>query len=57
LQQLQIQLAQPLPYDLKEHNLAEYKSLDPRWCNWQTVKAVCADYAILIFDDIVGLED
>jgi len=57
LQQLQIQLAQPLPYDLEEHNLAEYKNLDPRWRNWQTVKAVCADYAILIFDDIVGLED
>ena len=57
LQQLQIQLAQPLPYDLEELNLAEYKNLDPRWCNWQTVKAACADYATLIFDDIVGLED
>ncbi|MFC2038104.1 hypothetical protein ACFLYD_09165 [Chloroflexota bacterium] len=57
LQQLQIQLAQPLPYDLESHNLAEYKNLDPRWCNWQAVKAVCADYAILIFDDIVGLEN
>lgn len=57
LQQLQIQLAQPLPYDLDEHNLAEYKNLDPRWCNWQTIKTVCADYAIQIFDNIVGLED
>jgi len=57
LQQLQIQLAQPLPYDLEEHNLVEYKNLDPRWCNWQTVKAVCADYAVLIFDKIIGLED
>jgi hypothetical protein len=57
LHQLQIQLAQPLPYDLEEHNLAEYKNLDPRWHNWQTVKEVCADYAILIFDELVGLED
>lgn len=57
LQQLQIQLAQPLPYDLKESNLAEYKNLDPRWHNWQTVRAVCADYATLIFDRIVGLDD
>ena len=57
LQQLQIQLAQPLPYDLEEHNLAEYKNLDPRWHNWRTVKAVCADYAILIFDELAGLDD
>lgn len=57
LQQLQIQLAEPLPYDLEELNLAEYKNLDPRWRDWDAVKAACADYAILIFDRIVGLED
>ncbi|MFH1907835.1 MAG: hypothetical protein ABIL11_10730 [Chloroflexota bacterium] len=57
LQQMQIQLANPLPYDLEELNLAEYKNLDPRWRNWQTVKAACVDYATLIFDHIVGLED
>jgi len=55
LQQLQIQLAQPLPYDLEEHNLTEYKQLDPRWHSWQNVKTLCADYAALIFDRIVGL--
>ncbi len=57
LQQLQIQLANPLPYDLEEMNLAEYKNLDSRWCDWQTVKKACADAATLIFDRIVGLED
>ena len=57
LQQMQIQLADPLPYDLEELNLAEYKNLDPRWSDWQTVKAACADDATLIFDHIVGLED
>lgn len=57
LQQLQIQLANPLPYDLEEFNLAEYKNLDPRWHAWQTVKTACADYATLIFDRIVGLEN
>jgi len=57
LQQLQIQLANPLPYDLEELNLVEYKNLDPRWRDWRTVKAVCADCATLIFDHIVGLED
>lgn len=56
LQQLQIQLAQPLPYDLEELSLAEYKNLAPRWQNWQEVKAACARYALLIFDRIVGLD-
>jgi len=57
LQQLQIQLANPAPYDLEELNLAEYKNLAARWRNWQTVKTACADCATLIFDRIVGLED
>ena len=57
LQQLQVQLANPLPYDLEELNLVEYKNLDPRWHNWQAVKAACADCATLVFDHIVGLED
>jgi hypothetical protein len=56
LQQLQIQLAQPLPYDLEELGLAEYKNLAPRWQNWQAIKAVCVRYALLIFDRIVGLD-
>jgi len=56
LQQLQIQLAQPLPYDLEELSLAEYKNLAPRWQDWQEVKAACARYSLLIFDRIVGLD-
>lgn len=57
LQQLQIQLANPLPYDLDEANLAEYKHLAARWQDWQAVKAVCADCAALILDRIVGPDD
>ena len=57
LQQLQIQLAQPLPYDLEVVKLAEYKNLAPRWQDWQIVRAVCVHCADLIFDQIVGLED
>ena len=57
LQQLQIQLAQPLPYDLDEVNLAEYKNLAPRWHEWRNVCAVCIYCADLIFDQITGLED
>ncbi len=57
LQQVQIQLADPLPYGLEELDLGGYKNLDPRWSDWQTVRAACADRATLIFDRIVGLED
>lgn len=57
LQQLQVQLANPLPYDLEEMNLAEYKHLDPRWHGWNAVKAVCADCATLIFDRIIGIDE
>lgn len=31
LQQLQIQLASPLPFDLRDVNLSMYKHLAPRW--------------------------
>ena len=57
LQQLQIQLAQPLPYDLEEHNLTEYKNLQPRWHDWQNVRAACIDCATIIFDRIVGIDE
>lgn len=57
LQQLQIQLANPLPYDLEEVKLAEYKHLDARWQDWQAVKAVCADCATLIFDGVICMDD
>lgn len=56
LQQLQVQLANPLPYDLEEMNLAEYKHLDPRWHDWDAVKAASIDCATLIFDRIIGIE-
>lgn len=57
LQQLQIQLANPLPYDLEETHLAEYRNLDARWHDWKVVTAFCADCATLIFDRICGLEE
>lgn len=52
LQQLQIQLANPMPYDLDEVALAEYKHLAARWHDWQAVKDVCMDCAAGIFDRI-----
>jgi hypothetical protein len=56
LQQLQIQLASPLPYDLDEVNLAEYKHLALEWQDWSAVQSACAACATLIFDRIIGCE-
>ena len=50
LQQLQAQLANPLPYDLEETELREYKNLAPQWHDWNAVKAVCAHTAAMAFD-------
>jgi hypothetical protein len=54
LQQLQIQLANPLPYDLEGFNLAEYKQLDARWHDWRAVQVACADCAGLLFARLEG---
>lgn len=56
LQQLQVQLANALPYDLEETELSEYKSLDSRWHHWQAVKSACSHLAIAIFDRVCELE-
>jgi len=56
LQQLQVQLANALPYDLEETELSEYKSLELRWHRWETVKAACAHLATVIFDRVCDLE-
>lgn len=56
LQQLQVQLANAMPYDLEDSNLSEYKNLVPRWHNWSVVKAACSHISIVIFDHICELE-
>jgi hypothetical protein len=52
LQQLQIQLSKPLPYDLEGMNLDEYKDLIPRWRKWSAVEAAAAQVADLILDHL-----
>jgi hypothetical protein len=52
LQQLQIQLANPLPYDLQETNLSEYKNLNPRWHDWAKIKEICGQCAIALFENL-----
>ena len=50
LQQMLAQLASPKPYDLEGTVLSEYNHLDPRWHDWDAIRAVCAHAATLIFD-------
>lgn len=59
LQQLQVQLAAPIPYDLDETvpQLHEYKNLDPRWQDWAVVKTACARIAASIFDRVCDLQE
>jgi hypothetical protein len=56
LQQLQIQLANPLPYDLEETRLTEYKNLAPKWQHWKTVQAACKHCATAVFDRVAASE-
>jgi len=56
LQQLQVQLANALPYDLEENELAEYKHLRARWHDWQVVKAACSHLASIIFDRVCAAQ-
>ena len=56
LQQLQVQLANAVPYDLEETELSEYKNLAPRWHDWATVKVACSHLANLIFDGVCDLQ-
>ena len=44
-QQLQIQLANPMPYDLDETNLREYKKLRPEYQDWSVVAEKCRMFA------------
>jgi hypothetical protein len=57
LQQLMIQIANPIPFDLEEMNLSEYKHLETYWQNWENVKHVLSRVSVLIFDQIIGFED
>jgi hypothetical protein len=49
LQQLQIQLANPMPYDLENTDLSEYKRLHPKWNDWNRVKELCTAIAVDLF--------
>lgn len=59
LQQLQVQLANAIPYDLDDVSpqLPEYKNLALKWHDWSVVKAACAHISTVIFDRVCDLDD
>lgn len=46
LQQLANQLANPLPFDLDETDLRQYKHLDQQYQDWNLVRGICEHIAI-----------
>ena len=52
LQQLEAQLANPMPYDLENTDLTEYRRLDPKWHDWNRVKEICANIAVDLFKSL-----
>jgi hypothetical protein len=56
LQQLVVQLSNPLPYDLEETRLGEYRRLIPQWRDWTAVKQACARCATLLFDRLAAMD-
>lgn len=57
LQQLHIQLAQPLPYDLEETQLSEYKNLAREWHDWHAVQQVCMQVSTQLFDQLSSFSE
>lgn len=49
LQQLEVQLATPIPYDLETTDLKEYRKLNPKWHDWSRVKEICENIAVDLF--------
>ena len=53
--QLCKQLAQPLPDDLEELDLAIYRELQPPWNSWPFVKERCLELSDLVASGLLGL--
>lgn len=50
LQQLEVQLANPVPYDLENTDLREYRRLHPKWHDWNRIKEICGSIAVDLFN-------
>jgi hypothetical protein len=45
-QQLIVQLSSPMPYDLSQPDLSEYKKLSSRWHDWSVIRTACIECAL-----------
>lgn len=45
-QQLIVQLSSPMPYDLSQTDLSEYKKLSSRWHDWSVIRKACVECAL-----------
>ena len=52
--QLVKQLAEPLPYDLDDVDLSNYRRLEPRWRRWEAVEAACQSAASAVLQELAG---
>jgi hypothetical protein len=50
LQQLLVQLSNPLPFDREGENLAEYTHIRPPYDDWSNVCNICSQIAVNIFN-------
>ncbi|MBR1608184.1 MAG: nucleotidyl transferase AbiEii/AbiGii toxin family protein [Kiritimatiellae bacterium] len=48
LQQLLVQLSNPMPFDLDDTDLSDYKRLVPEWQDWAVVASFCSDIAVKV---------
>lgn len=48
------QLAEPLPDDLSDVDLASYRKLDRRWQSWEAVRDACRKVAVRVLDRLTG---
>lgn len=48
------QLAEPVPGDLSDVDLATYRRLDRRWRDWRAVSDVCRRIAAIVLDRFAG---
>jgi hypothetical protein len=49
LQQLLIQIASPMPFDLDKTGFSRYKGIVPQWKDWDSVFHFCSNFSVTAF--------
>jgi hypothetical protein len=45
-QQLVVQLSSPMPFDLSQTDLSEFKRLSSRWQHWSVIRKACIECSL-----------